>query len=199
PRDGLCPSAPGACVFPPLGDRGIWKSTDGGMTWRNLNPPNLPALNQSGTDVLLDPRDSRRVFAAILGMGVYRSTAGGEPGTWEKLTAGLPASDLDRIKLAAGPPLAPSTNATLYAAISKFSDTRLLGVFKSTDGGATWTQTTTPAPTVSGTYYALALAVDPVDANIVYYGTLANTINTGGAFWRSRDGGQTWTDLSAGN
>src|SRR5262249_36017471 len=135
PRSGWFSSATGPTVFPPLGDRGIWKSTDGGMTWRNLNPPNLPALNQSGTDVLLDPRDSRRVFAAILGMGVYRSTAGGEPGTWEKLTAGLPASDLDRIKLAAGPPLAPSTNATLYAAISKFSDTRLLGVFKSTDGG----------------------------------------------------------------
>ncbi len=196
---GFVSSATGGTYFPPLGDRGVWKSTDGGVTWRNLNPPNLPALNQSGTDVLLDPRDSRRVFAAILGLGIYRSTAGGEPGTWEKLTAGLPASDLDRIELAAGPPLAPSTNSTLYAAISRASNTRLLGVFKSTDGGATWTQTTTPAPTNLATFYALALAVDPVDANTVYYGTFANPINTGGTFWRSRDGGQTWVDLSLGN
>ncbi len=196
---GFVSSASGAAAFPPLGDRGIWKSTDGGMTWRNLNPPNLPALNRAGTDVLLDPRDSRRVFAAISGLGIYRSTAAGEPGAWEKLTAGLPDSDLDRIKLAVGPPLAPAPNSTLYAAISRNSNTRLLGVFKSTDGGTAWTQTTTPAPTTGGTYYALALAVDPVDANIVYYGTLTNAINTGGTFWRSRDGGQTWTDLSAGN
>jgi photosystem II stability/assembly factor-like uncharacterized protein len=196
---GLVSSATGATTFPPLGDRGVWKSTDGGMTWRNLNPANLPALNRSGTDVVLDPRDSRRVFAAILGMGVYRSTAGGEPGTWEKLITGLPASDLDRIKLAVGPPLAPSGNATLYAAISRASNTRLLGVFKSTDGGATWTQTTTPSPTTSGTFYSLALAVDPVDANVVYYGTLVNATNTGGTLWRSRDGGQTWVDLSLGN
>jgi photosystem II stability/assembly factor-like uncharacterized protein len=38
-----------------------------------------------------------------------------------------------------------------------------------------------------------------VDANVVYYGTLANTVNTGGTLWRSRDGGQTWADLSLGN
>lgn len=136
---GLVSGATGATTFPPLGDRGVWKSTDGGMTWRNLNPPNLPVLNQSGTDVLIDTRDSRRVFAAMLGLGIYRSTAGGEPGTWEKLTAGLPDADLDRIKLAVGPPLAPSTSSTLYAAISRASNTRLLGVFKSTDGGTTWT------------------------------------------------------------
>ncbi len=196
---GFLSSASGGTAFLPLGDRGVWKSTDGGMTWRNLNPANLSTLNRAGTDVLLDPRDSRRVFAAISGLGIYRSTAAGEPGTWEKLTAGLPGSDLDRIKLAVGPPLAPAPNSTLYAAITKNSDTRLLGVFKSTDGGVTWIQTTTPAPTTSGTYYALALAVDPVDANIVYYGTLTNALNTGGAFWRSRDGGQTWSDLSAGN
>jgi uncharacterized protein (TIGR03437 family) len=196
---GLVSGATGATTFPPLGDRGVWKSTDGGMTWRNLNPANLPVLNQSGTDVLLDPRDSRRVFAAILGLGVYRSTAAGEPGTWEKLAGGLPDADLDRIKLAVGPPLAPSTSATLYAAISRASNTRLLGVFKSTDGGATWTQTTTPSPTTSGTFYSLALAVDPVDANVVYYGTLVNATNTGGTLWRSRDGGQTWVDLSLGN
>jgi uncharacterized protein (TIGR03437 family) len=196
---GLVSSASGATVFPPLGDRGIWKSTDGGMTWRNLNPPNLSVLRQSGTDVLFDPRDPRRVFAAILEFGIYRSIAGGEPGTWEKLTAGLPDADLDRIKLAVGPPLAPSTSATLYAAISRASNTRLLGVFKSTDGGTTWAQTTTPSPTTGGTFYSLALAVDPVDANVVYYGTLVNATNTGGTFWRSRDGGQTWVDLSLGN
>jgi photosystem II stability/assembly factor-like uncharacterized protein len=196
---GLVSSASGATTFPPLGDRGVWKSTDGGMTWRNLNPANSATLNRAGTDVLIDPRDSQRVFAAMSGLGIYRSTTGGEPGTWEKLTAGLPGSDLDRIKLAVGPPLAPSVTSTLYAAIGRYSTTRLLGVFKSTDGGTTWIQLTTPSPSTGGTFYALALAVDPVDANIVYYGTLVNTINTGGTLWRSRNGGQTWTDISLGN
>ena len=196
---GLVSSASGVTVFPPLvGDRGVWKSTDGGMTWHNLNPPNLPALNRAGTDVMLDPRDSRRVFAAISGLGIYRSAAGGDPGTWEKLTAGLPASDLDRIELAAGPPIAPSTNSTLYAAISRNSNTRLLGVFKSTDGGATWTQTTTPEPVIGGTFYALALAVDPVDANTVYYGTLGFP-GVIGTLWRSKDGGGAWTSISNGD
>jgi uncharacterized protein (TIGR03437 family) len=194
---GLVSSATGATTFPPLGDRGIWKSTDGGMTWRNLNPPNLPVLNQSGTDVLLDPRDSRRVFAAIWELGIYRSTAGGEPGAWEKLAGGLPGAGFDRIKLAAGPPLAPSNNATLYAAFAG-ADGNLLGIYKSTDQGTTWTKVTTPQA-FGQAFYNLALAVDPVDANIVYYGTATNTVNTGGTFWRSRDGGQTWTDLSRGN
>lgn len=196
---GLVSSASGATTFPPLGDRGIWKSTDGGLTWRNVNPANLAVLDRAGTDVLPDPRNASRVFAALSGLGIYRSTASGEPGTWEKLAGGLPTADLDRIKLAVGPPLPPATNATLYAAISKQSDTRLYGIFKSSDGGTNWLQMATPAPTTSGTYYALALAVDPVDANVVYYGTLTNATNTGGTFWRSRDGGQTWTDLSLGN
>ncbi len=196
--EGLVSSASSVTDFAPIGDRGIWKSTDGGLTWRNVNPPNLTTLNRSGTDVLIDPLNHNRVLAAIRDLGVYRSTAGGEPGTWEKLGSGLPASDIERIELAVGPSLAPSTNSTLYAAISRSSDTRLLGVFKSTDGGATWLQATTPAPTMNATYYALALSVDPVDANIVYYGTIGLT-GAIGTLWRSKDGGLNWTSISNGN
>ena len=181
----------------PLGDRGVWKSTDGGMTWRNLNPPNLPTPSRSGTDLVLDPLDTNRVFAAMNGLGIYRSSNGGEPGAWEKLAGGLPGSGIGRVKLAVGPPRAPSADSILYAAFA--SDTNvLLGIWNSTDNGSTWAKVTTPQ-TQGQANYNLALAVDPQDANIVYYGTSANATNTGGSFWRSLDGGQTWADLSAGN
>ncbi len=196
-EEGAMASATGFTDVALLGDQGIWKSTDGGMTWRNLNPPNLSTLNRSGSDLVLDPGNTNRVFAAMYGLGVYRSNNGGEPGGWEKLAGGLPNSGFARIKLAVGPPRAPSSDSSLYAAFASDED-ELLGIWRSTDGGAAWTKVTTPQ-TLGQANYNLALAVDPVDANIVYYGTSANAVNSGGAFWRSRDGGQTWSDLSAGN
>src|SRR5262245_5483852 len=153
----------------PLGDRGVWKSTDGGMTWRSLNPPNLPAPTRSGTDLVLDPLDTNRVFAAMNGLGIYRSNNGGEPGAWEKLAGGLPASGFGRIELAVGPPRAPSADSTLYAAFASDMDA-LLGIWNSTDNGSTWTRA--PSPQIQGqAFFNLALAVDPIDANTVYYGT----------------------------
>lgn len=196
-EEGSVSSATGYASRAQIGDQGIWKSTDGGMTWRNLNPPNLSALNKTGTDLLLDPRNTSRVFAAMYGLGVYRSNNGGEPGAWQKLAGGLPDSGFARIELTVGPPRAPSNDSTLYAAFASSND-ELLGIWSSNDGGATWTKVATPQ-TLGQANYNLALAVDPVDANIVYYGTATNAINTGGTLWRSRDGGQTWTDLSAGN
>jgi photosystem II stability/assembly factor-like uncharacterized protein len=179
-----------------IGDRGIWKSTDAGQTWRNLNPAN-DEIARSATDVLLDPQNPERVFAGILNLGIYRSTAGGEPGSWQKLSGGLPDTGFTRVELAVGPPLAPSSNSTFYAAFAATND-NLLGIYKSTDQGATWTKVTSPQLPGQASYN-LALAIDPVDANIVYYGTSTNSVNNGGTLWRSRDGGQSWTDISAGN
>jgi uncharacterized protein (TIGR03437 family) len=194
---GSISSATGFTGVPPLGDRGIWKSTDGGQNWRNLNPPGLPALDKAGTDVLVDSLDHNRVFAAIWELGIFRSQAGGEPGTWEKLAGGLPVAGFDRIKLAAGPPIASSNNSTLYAAFAA-TNGDLLGIYRSTDLGTTWTNVTTPQRSGQA-FYNLALAADPVDGNIVYYGTASNTVATGGTLWRSLDGGQTWSDLSLGD
>jgi photosystem II stability/assembly factor-like uncharacterized protein len=198
-ESGITMSAASASDFPPLGDRGVWKSTDGGMTWRNVNPPNLPTLDKAGTDVLIDPLNHNRVFAAVREAGIFRSTMGGEPGTWQKLTTGLPViTDSFRIELASGPPLAPSSYPTLYAAFSgNFVNTTLRGLFKSTDGGDNWTQVATPSPTMTGTYYALALAVDPVDANTIYYGTIGTS--SIGTVQRSSDGGLNWANISQGN
>lgn len=198
---GSTSGASGGSGQAPLGQVGLWKSTDGGANWRNVNPDGTGG-EFSAHDVLIDPGNRQRVFAAMRSLGLYRSGAGGEPGTWEKLAGGLPegnatTSTFRRIKLAAGPPIAPSANATIYAAYAG-SDDNLLGIFRSTDGGTNWTRLTSPQ-TAGQANYNLALAVDPVDANIVYYGTQANNANNGGTVFRSLNGGQNWTDLSRGD
>lgn len=198
---GLTSGASGGSGVVVIGNRGIWKSTDGGVNWRNLNPGNF-TVDRTGTDVLVDPRRPQRVLAAILNVGVFRSEQGGELGSWTQLSGGLPASDpasptFNRVELAAGPPIAPSSDSTLYVALAAPSDD-LLGIWRSTDGGTNWSQVTTPQ-TQGQANYNLELTVDPTNANIVYYGTQANSVNSAGTVFRSLNGGQSWTDLSRGD
>lgn len=189
-------SAVGATYYAPLGDRGIWKSSDGGLTWQNVNPAG--SLTRAGSDVLIDPRQPRRTLAALRETGIYLSNNGGELGTWQKLTNGLPASGFYRIGLAAGPPLSPSTESTFYAVFARTEGT-LQGVFRSTDGGLTWIQIGGPPDSGRQLNYDMAIAVDPLDARVIYYGTSANAVITGGVVWRTLDGGLTWTDISRGD
>ncbi len=199
---GSTASATGSAGRPALGQVGIWKSSDGGATWKNVDPDGSSGA-QSGHDILIDPQNHQVVYAAVRSRGIYRSVSGGEPGTWTVLKGGLPEvtntqdPPFFRPVIAAGPPIAPSTSATLYAAFASKDDT-LLGIWRSTDGGNVWTQLATPS-TSGQENYNIALAVDPADANVVYYGTSANSNYNGGTLVRSRDGGQTWTDISRGN
>jgi uncharacterized protein (TIGR03437 family) len=182
---------------------GVWKSTDGGTTWRNVDPSSANGTVR-GHDLIIDPQNNSRVFAAMRSTGVFRSEAGGEPGTWQRLTGGLPEpaaelanSTFRRINLASGPPIPPSTSTTLYAVYAS-TNSELLGVWRSTNNGASWTQLTRPQ--VRGqANYNLDIAVDPTDSDVIYYGTSANSANNGGTLWRSRDGGQTWDDVSRGD
>ena len=198
---GVMSSASGGAGLVAIGNRGIWKSTDGGINWRNVNPGNFD-IDRSATDVLVDPRKPQRVYAAILNLGIYRSDQGGELNTWTKLEGGLPAANatnptFTRVEMAVGPPIQPSTESTVYAALADPND-NLQGIWRTTDGGNNWTKVTTPqTPGQAG--YNLAVAVDPTDANVVYYGTSANASNNGGTVFRSLNGGQTWSDLSQGD
>jgi hypothetical protein len=123
---------------------------------------------------VIDPLKPNQVFAALLDQGLYRSANGGEAGTRQKLKNGLPVAGFRRVALANGPPLVASTNTTLSAAFSSAANRNLLGLYNSTDGGASWNQVTTPQLPGQADYN-LALAVDPLDANIVYYGTSTNS------------------------
>ncbi len=147
---------------------GVWKTTDGGATWKKtFGEPRQAAV----MGLAIDPRNAQNVYAAVdtgSNDGVHRSANGGT--TWTRSTEGLPPN-VRLYSLA----IDPQTPSTLYAG------TASNGVWKSIDGAKTWTATGAEI----GERRVDALAVDPVSADTVYAGT-----DHGVA--KSVDGGRTW-------
>jgi photosystem II stability/assembly factor-like uncharacterized protein len=150
------------------GDRGLYKTTDGGKTWK----PVLTISENTGVaDVAMDPRNPdillaaahqrrRHVWTQVNGgpeSALYRSTDAGA--TWKKIDAGLPKEELGRIGLA----VAPSAPDTVYAIVEAAN--KAGGVFRSTDRGVSWEKRGDHI--TSGLYYT-RLAVDPKNSERVY-------------------------------
>lgn len=167
------------------GERGLYKTTDGGKTWKAV----LSISPKTGvSDVWMDPRDPevlyatayqrrRHVFTLINGgpeSGIHKSTDGGT--TWTKLTNGLPKGDVGRIGLAI-PPTAPDTVYALVEARGKDG-----GFYRSLDGGMSWEKRGEYA-TGSAQYYQ-ELFPDPHDASRVYSMDVYMQV--------TEDGGKTW-------
>ena len=131
-------------LFSPGGDRGLYKTTDGGQTWK----PILQITENTGvTDVLLDPRNPdvlytagyqrRRNTSVVVAGGpdaaIFKSTDAGAH--WKKLSDGLPQVDLGRVALA----LSPQKPDTVYALIMTARSNKLSGFYRSDDAGDHWT------------------------------------------------------------
>jgi photosystem II stability/assembly factor-like uncharacterized protein len=178
-----------------VGD-GIYKSTDGGRTWRHLglrDGQQIPA-------VLVDPHDPSRVFAAVLGhpygpnteRGVYRSTDGGE--TWQRML--YKDENTGAVDLAFDPANSQTVYAVLWAARqapweigSSWSLAANNGLYKSTDGGTTWQPLTVGLPGGAEGLGRIGLAVSPSAPGRLYAVVGARQ---GGGVYRSDNAGAEW-------
>ena len=146
------------------GERGVYKSTDGGTTWkRTLGDDKWVGA----TDLLIDPRNPDVLYAATWqrhrtvagylgggpGSGIHKSTDGGE--TWTKLTSGIPTSNLGKIGLA----MSYFNPDVIYAAIEL--DRRTGGLFMSENGGQTWTKQSDAISGGTGPHYYQELYSSP--------------------------------------
>jgi uncharacterized protein (TIGR03437 family) len=147
------------------------------------------------TDFELNPADSSIAYAAVGNFsgsaenGIYRSADGGE--TWNRLGNGLPEQPgMGRIAIA----LAPSEFSTMYALIAHSSDFKLNGLYRSLNGGETWSRMSSLSEdilTEDGAgqgAFNLCLAVDPQNGGVVYAG--------GVTLWKSSDYGSNWESLT---
>lgn len=151
-------------LWTPGGERGLYKTTDGGATWRRV----LGEDPWTGvTDIVMDPRDPDVLYAATWdrhrtvaaymgggpGSGIHKSTDGGE--TWTKLTTGLPSSNLGKIGLA----ISPQNPDIVYAAIEL--DRRSGGLYGSTNRGGSWTKMSDAVSGGTGPHYYQELYASP--------------------------------------
>lgn len=182
---------------------GIYESVDGGETWI----PRLTTTNQlrGATDLIMDPINPQLLYASFWSQGLVKSSDGGK--TWQSLSGSFPikadwASPTLNIRIALGisRPSA-SAKAVIYAGfewIGLDGVRHTSTVWKSTDDGASFTETNTD---VVGGYctgqcwYDNEIRVDPTDPNIVYALGLWNYSTASGGIFRSMDGGQSWVDL----
>jgi photosystem II stability/assembly factor-like uncharacterized protein len=155
-------------LWGPGGDRGLYKTVDGGKTWtKSLNI----SENTGVTDVAIDPNDPdtlyaasyqrrRHVYTLVNGgpeSALYKSTDAGA--TWNKLRAGLPNVDMGRIGIA----ISPVDSNVVYATVEAAD--RRGGIFRSSDRGGSW-ERRNPYDTTA-MYYA-QITADPKDVDRVY-------------------------------
>jgi photosystem II stability/assembly factor-like uncharacterized protein len=174
-------------------DRGVYKTTDGGRTWRKV----LYVNDMTGCmDLAMDPHDARILYATTWqrmrsggaemiesgpGSGIFKSDDSGEH--WTRLTHGLPNEPLSKIALA----VAHKTPRLLYAFVMAGEPRRggrtseAGGIFRSDDAGATWRRVSSKIAT--RTYYT-HIKVDPSNDRRLFIMDLV--------LWRSDDGGATW-------
>jgi photosystem II stability/assembly factor-like uncharacterized protein len=178
-------------VWGPGGDRGLYKTTDGGITWTKV----LEISENTGiNNIVMDPRDPNLLYATSeqrrrhiytkIGGGpetaVYKSTDGGQ--NWRKLKNGLPKVDMGGSDI----DFSPANPDVLYLIVEARDNEG--GFFRSTDRGESWTKMS--SYTSSGQYFN-EICCDPEDELTVYSLEVRTMV--------THDGGKTWNILGNEN
>ena len=172
------------------GDRGLYRTTDGGATWESLlsidehTGINEFVVDPRNPDVIVASSYQRRRHVWVLinggpGSGIHKSTDRGK--TWTEISSGLPSDHMGRIGLAG----APSDSDMIYAIIE--ANDKEKGVYRSTDFGSTWEKRSSYM-TSSPQYYN-EIVVDPDNAERLY---ALNTFTM-----KSEDGGKSFSAISS--
>lgn len=174
--------------------RGVYKSIDGGKNWKKV----LYVNDITGVaDLVMDPHNPNKMVVAMWehyrwpwffksggeGSAIYITNDGGD--TWEKVSKGLPETELGRIGLA----FAASQKDLIYAYVESNDN----AIFRSTDGGYTWERRSKSKDGNIGgrPFYYADIYVDPLNENRIY--SIATEVTV------SEDGGKSWQEFAPGN
>ncbi|MBL7927483.1 MAG: T9SS type A sorting domain-containing protein [Bacteroidia bacterium] len=151
-------------------EAGYYRSDDGGQTWTRYRSGNC-------TDVVVDYINPMHVYTAFWNTGLYKSTDGGNTHTVMN-TGGAPTTTFGRTALA----ISQQNSGTVYACVTNNSGNDTKGIYKTTDGGVTWTTCTISGNTnfhANQGWYNNVISVSPVNDNIVLAGgvTMVRTQN----------------------
>ena len=190
--DILWVAAQGA-LHGPNKERGIYKSTDGGMTWKQV----LYVNERTGcNDLSIDVHNPMVLYASMWehmrtpwqvisggpGSGLYKSTDGGE--TWSKIHNGLPE---EKGKMAIA--VSRANSDRVYALIESDSKLEKGGLFSSANGGKNWSRVSVDHRLLQRAWYYIEITPDPVDEHTIY-------VMSAGTF-RSIDGGKSWEEINS--
>jgi len=179
-------------LYGPNKERGVYKSTDGGKTWKNtLFVNNLTGCSELSMDANYPEimyaamwehqRKPNMVISGGDGSGLYKSTDAGE--TWTEMTEGLPE---EKGKMAIS--VSPANSNKVYALIESDSNQDKGGLFVSNNAGKTWSMASGDNRLVQRAWYYIELFTDPQDEDTVYV--------LSAPALRSLDGGKNWERIT---